>query len=132
MISHVTYYLSFQCSVFVLNFSLVQVAIVGHQQQLRTNLLLYIVCLNKIFFSENLAYCVVAFQLQKQQVMIALFLPENSSEVHRLTLAIVIIHSVQYSLVSQSCLTLCDPMNHSMLGLTVHHQLQQSTHTQVH
>ena len=32
--------------------------------------------------------------------------------------------SVQFSLVAQSCPTLCDPMNHSAPGLPVHHQLQ--------
>ena len=31
-------------------------------------------------------------------------------------------HSVQFISVSQSCLTLCDPMNCSMPGLLVHHQ----------
>ena len=31
--------------------------------------------------------------------------------------------SVQFSSVTQSCLTLCDPMNHSTPGLPVHHQL---------
>ena len=30
---------------------------------------------------------------------------------------------VQFSSVAQSCLTLCDPMNCSMTGLPVHHQL---------
>ena len=34
--------------------------------------------------------------------------------------------------VAQSCLTLCDPMNHSMLGLPVHHQLPEFTQTHVH
>ena len=38
--------------------------------------------------------------------------------------------SVQLS--SQSCPTLCDPMNHSMPGLPVHHQLQEFTQTHVH
>ena len=38
---------------------------------------------------------------------------------------------VQYSSVIQSCLTLWDPMNHSMPGLTVHHQLPEFTQTQV-
>jgi len=37
--------------------------------------------------------------------------------------------TVQFSTVAQSCLTLCDPMNHSMPGLPVHHQLPESTHT---
>ena len=34
--------------------------------------------------------------------------------------------SVQFSSVAQWCLTLCDPMNRSMPGLPVHHQLQSS------
>ena len=40
--------------------------------------------------------------------------------------------SVQFSLVVQSCPTLCDPMNHSMPGLPVHHQLPEFTQTHVH
>ena len=34
--------------------------------------------------------------------------------------------------VAQSCPTLCDPMNCSMPGLHVHHQLQEFTETHVH
>ena len=33
---------------------------------------------------------------------------------------------------TQSCLTLCDPMDCSMPGLPVHHQLLESTQTHVH
>ena len=40
--------------------------------------------------------------------------------------------SFQFSLVAQSCPTLCNPMNHSMPGLPVHHQLLESTQTHVH
>ena len=40
--------------------------------------------------------------------------------------------SVQFSSVTQSCPTLCDPMNHNMPGLPVHHQLQEFTQTHVH
>ena len=40
--------------------------------------------------------------------------------------------SVQFSSVPQSCPTLCDPMNCSMPGLPVHHQLLESTQTHVH
>ena len=36
------------------------------------------------------------------------------------------------SLVSQSCLTLCDPMDCSMPGFHVHHQLPEIVQTQVH
>ena len=38
----------------------------------------------------------------------------------------------QFSSVAQSCLTLCNPMNHSKSGLPVHHQLPESTQTHVH
>ena len=37
-----------------------------------------------------------------------------------------------FSLVTQSCPTLCDPMNHSTPGLPVHHQLPEFTQTHVH
>ena len=40
--------------------------------------------------------------------------------------------SVQFSSVAQWCLTLCDPMNHSMPGLPVHYQLPESTQTHVY
>ena len=40
--------------------------------------------------------------------------------------------SVQFSLVAQSCLTLCDPMDCSTPGLPIHHQLLEFTHTHVH
>ena len=40
--------------------------------------------------------------------------------------------SIQFSSVTQSCLTLCDPMNCSKPGLPVHHQLPDSTQTHVH
>ena len=40
--------------------------------------------------------------------------------------------SVQFSSVAPSCPTLCDPMNHSTPGLPVHHQLPESTQTNVY
>ena len=39
---------------------------------------------------------------------------------------------VQFSSVTQSCPTLCEPMNCSMPGLPVHHQLPEFTQTHVH
>ena len=38
----------------------------------------------------------------------------------------------QFSSVTHSCPTLCDPINHSMPGLPVHHQLPEFTQTHVH
>ena len=40
--------------------------------------------------------------------------------------------SVQFSSVTQSCPTSCDPMNHSTPGLPVHHQLPEFTQTHAH
>ena len=42
------------------------------------------------------------------------------------------LHSVQFSSVTQSCPTLCDPMNRSTPGLPVHHQLPEFIQTHVH
>ena len=44
---------------------------------------------------------------------------------------VVHIHSGIFSSVTQSCLTLCDPMNCSMPGLPVHHQLPEFTQTHI-
>ena len=38
---------------------------------------------------------------------------------------------IQFSSVNQSCQNLCNPMNHSMPGLPVHHHLPESTQTHV-
>ena len=38
----------------------------------------------------------------------------------------------QFSSVTQSCLTLCDPMHHSTPGLPVYHQLLEFIQTHVH
>ena len=38
----------------------------------------------------------------------------------------------QFSSVSQSCLTLCNPMDSSTPGLPVYHQLLELAHTHVH
>ena len=39
---------------------------------------------------------------------------------------------IQFSSVAQSCPTLCYPMNRSMPGLPVHHQLPEFTQTHIH
>ena len=40
--------------------------------------------------------------------------------------------AVQFTSVTQSCVTLCDAINYSTPGLPVHHQLPESTQTHVH
>ena len=46
-------------------------------------------------------------------------------------LLILKMSSVQFSSVTQTCLTLCDPMNHITPGLPVHHQLLGPTQTHI-
>ena len=43
-----------------------------------------------------------------------------------------LVNRSRFSSVAQSWLTLCDPMNHTMPGLPVHHQLPEFTQTHVH
>ena len=45
---------------------------------------------------------------------------------------VLILYLVQFSSVAQLCPTLCDPMDWSVPGLPVHHQLPEFTHTHVH
>ena len=48
------------------------------------------------------------------------------------SLPVLSLSSVQSSSATQSCPTLCDPMNHSTPGFPVHHQLPEFTQTHVH
>ena len=41
-------------------------------------------------------------------------------------------YKVQFSLITQSCVPLCDPMECSTPGLPVHYQLPEFTQTHVH
>ena len=49
-----------------------------------------------------------------------------------LQIALGSMYSVQFSSVSQSCLTLCDPVDCSAPGFPVHHQLPELAQTHVH
>ena len=51
---------------------------------------------------------------------------------HRLKLWGTVLSHPQFSSVTQSCLTLCDPMDCSTPGFPVHHQLLELTQTHVH
>ena len=56
-----------------------------------------------------------------------------SHEIKRcLLLGRKVMTKLQFSSVPQSCPTLCDPMNCSMPGFPVHHQLPEFTQTHVH
>ena len=50
----------------------------------------------------------------------------------KLAFILITVVSVHFSSVTQSCPTLCDPVNRSTPGLPVHHQLPELTQTHVH
>ena len=49
-----------------------------------------------------------------------------------ISFAVQKLFNFQFSSVTQSCPTLCDPMNLSMPGFPVHHQLPEFTQTHIH
>ena len=57
---------------------------------------------------------------------------DNSSREKRNVIIRGQLETFQFSLVAQSCPTLCDPMDCSMPGLLVHHQLPEFTQIHVH
>ena len=74
--------------------------------------------LGRLLISSSLSFLIELLSLQYPQHW-------NSTSICRM-------HSVQFSSVTRSCLTLCDPMNRSTPGLPVHHRLPESTQTHVH
>ena len=54
----------------------------------------------------------------------ATYIPSSSN--------IIPLFTSHFNSVAQSCPTLCNPMNHSMPGLPIHHQLPEFTQTHVH
>ena len=61
-----------------------------------------------------------------------LSIPNISFSLGNLQIFLIVLSSVQFGSVTQLCPTLCDPMNHSMPGLPVHHQLPEFTQTHIH
>ena len=57
---------------------------------------------------------------------------EGLKAIRRKMWCMCLVCSVQFSLVTQSCPTLCDPMDCSTPGFPVHHQLLEPTQTHVH
>ena len=62
---------------------------------------------------------------EKSMTVVVLLVPP-------ILILLVLVVSVQFSSVTQSCLTDCDPMNRSTPGLPLHHQLPEFTQTHVH
>jgi len=74
------------------------------------------------------------YELGHQSLLFYLFFngwPQNYQVLVSVSLS-MLIYSVQFSSVIQSCPTLCDPMNCNTPGLPVHHQLPEFNQTHVH
>ena len=67
-----------------------------------------------------------SFQSQRKAM------PKNAQTTAQLHSSHTLVTSLQFSSVAQLCPTFHDPMNHSMPGLPVHHQLPEFTETHVH
>ena len=73
---------------------------------------------------------VISFLLQDT---VFLFLPTSlPSSLFPICFARIRNNQGQFISVAQSCPTLCDPMDNSMPGFSVRHQLPEPTHTHVH
>ena len=93
------------------------------------NFLSKIQCFNHFYCSSYNCFLkfdtkIIAFQLQALAEVCLGWIPALPST--------SCVRSDQIRSVSQSCLTLSDPMNRSMPGLPVHHQLPEFTQTHVH
>ena len=87
------------------------------------------ICFVRIFFKVFWILENMYLNLCERLVWIA---SVNGTSKTLLSLQDLCFSSVQFSSVTQSCLTLCNPMNCSTPGLPVHHQLPEFTQTHVH
>ena len=73
-------------------------------------------------------YCPKLKTKYSVQTMICIY----KVKIHLNVLSLIFLfYSVQFSSVTQSCSTLCEPLDSSMSGFPVHHQLMQLTQTHV-
>ena len=79
--------------------------------------------------SKQLFACEQAFNLSKVSVSSPVTYGQQLAFTEHYAFHVLCIY--QFSSVSQSCPTLCNPMNRNTPGLPVHHQLPESTQTHV-
>ena len=78
-------------------------------------------------FPPGWCFCLEQFYLSNLLLLISINIPPTLKTVH-IANESAWAWSLQFT---QSCPTLCDPMNRSTSGLPVHHQLPESTQTHV-
>ena len=86
--------------------------------------------IKRLFSSSSLSVIrvVSSAYLKLLIFLLEIFIPACASS----SPALCMMYSVQFTSVSQSCPTLCDPVNRSMPGLPVHYHLPEFTQTHVH
>ena len=103
-------------------------------------------CITPLYVYKEFFYCITHFLISAFLYMIGHLVAYNCHLLYKVTslckchlfdqllnlLNMNIFIQLQISSVTQSCPTLCDPMNRSMPGLPVHHQLLEFTQTHVH
>ena len=82
----------------------------------------------EVLWKSFRSYCI--FSVFVFQVMF--YTPQQNSRIRKINIYSCLLPIFQFSLVTQSCLTLCDPMDCSTPGFSVHHQLPQLAQTDVH
>ena len=89
----------------------------------------------EVWFSLLHSICQQIWKTQQwpQDWKRSVFIPSQRNPISKNAQTTAQLHSSQsVSSVTQSCPTLCDPMNCSTPGLPVHHQLLEFTQTHVH
>ena len=102
--------------------------------------MLYVVdkCVQWFFFIVSLMYCIILplSHVKWGNTLISEFpIPVNRYVFCMFSILwgnTKLFSEVQFSSVALSCPTLCDPMNHSMPGFPVYHQLPEFTQTHAH
>jgi len=84
-----------------------------------------------IFYFDDLS-TVVSGVLKSPTIIVLLSIPALCLLVFVLCIEVLLCWVHQFSSVAQTYLTLCDPMDCSMPGLSVHHQLPEFTQTHVY
>ena len=96
--------------------------------------LLKFMFIESVMPSNHLILCCPLLLLPSLFLSIRIFSKELALPSHQVAkvLELQLVCSVQFDSVTQSCPTLCNPMNRSTPGLPVYHQLPESTQTHVH
>ena len=120
--------LFYQCSIYFASF---QFASLSSLQCISKYFVLFNAVVNGIVFLLSLSNSSLIVYRNGTDFCRLILYPANFMNSLVLTVILQSV-SVQFSSVTQSCLTPCNPMNHSTPGLPVHHQLPEFTQTHVH